>query len=93
MTVKTNAVTVTTTATALSTVPTDATSGQSVCPYNDSATVFYVGGSDVTASGAKKGVPVAANSYGPGFQLDGGESLYGITASGTASCIVLETGV
>ena len=53
--------------------------------FNTSATSFDVGGSGVT-SGA--GRPVAQNSSVV-FEFDGDEtSLYGITASGTASAAV-----
>lgn len=95
MTVKTTAVSVGTTATRLDQADDtgDRQPGESIAVYNDSSTVFYVGGADVTATGATKGVPVAANSWGPGLDLMTGDLVYGITASGTASAIVLETGL
>lgn len=94
MAVDNNAVSVTTTATRLDTAAeSDRPSGSALLLYNDGSVTVYVGGSAVTASGAKKGVPVLAASYGPSFQLAEDETLYAITASGTASVLVIESGV
>lgn len=94
MAVDNNAISVTTTATPLDTATeTDRAAGSSVLVYNDGSVTVYVGGGGVTASGAKKGVPVLAASYGPSFFLDPNERLYGIVASGTCSVIVVEAGI
>lgn len=95
MAVKTHVVSVTTGSRIDSLTDTDDGSvGQSLIPYNDSALVVYFGGSDVTASGATKGVPVAAGAYGPAFDLSGGDALYATSSSGAAANVtVLEIGV
>lgn len=94
MAVKSTVVAVATTATRLDTLnESDSRSGSSVALYNDGAATIYIGGSDVTTSGATKGYPVAAGSYGPGMDLGTEEALYGIVASGTVNMIVLETSI
>jgi hypothetical protein len=92
MAVKSRAVTVTTSATRLdSTTDQDAGgSGSSLAIYNASAATVYVGGSNVTTS---IGVPIAATSWGPGFDLDVSDQLYGIVAASTSEVRVLETGI
>lgn len=94
MAVKSTAVSVTTSATALDSADDsgDAQSGESVLVYNDGAATVYLGGPTVTTSGATKGVPVTAGSYGPGIDLNAGDRLYAIAGS-TVSVIVLEIGV
>lgn len=90
-----NVVSVGITATRLDTVADqgDRKAGESITIYNDGAATVYIGGASVTASGAKKGAPVPAASWGPGLDLGGDDGLYGIVASGTVNVIVLETGV
>lgn len=91
MATKSRAVTVATTATRLDTTDeTDSVSGSSLAFYNNGAATIYVGGSDVTTA---NGAPVPASSWSPGFDLDPGEALYGIVASGTVEARVLEGGV
>jgi hypothetical protein len=91
MAVKSRAVSVGTTATALDTVDeSDSQMGSSIAVYNNGASTVYVGGSDVTTS---NGVPVAAGSWGPSISLDGPERVYGIVASGTVEVRVLEAGI
>jgi hypothetical protein len=92
MAVKSRAVTVTTTATRLdsTTDQDDGMSGSSLAIYNASAATVYVGGSDVTTS---IGCPVAATSWGPGFDLGTGDALYGIVAASTSEVRVIEAGV
>lgn len=92
MTITTNAITVTTSPTPLTAAGADGKSGTSGLPFNDGAVTVFLGGSDVAASGAKKGVPVLAGTYGPGLDLSNGEILYGVVASGTCSVCVLEAG-
>lgn len=86
------AVTVTTTATRLDTAEKSGgvKPGSSIAIYNASASTVYIGmTSGVTTA---NGVPVAAASWGPSFDLDD-EAVYGIVASGTADVRVIETGV
>jgi hypothetical protein len=92
MAVKSRAVTVTTSATRLDTTTDqdDAMSGESFAVYNASAAVVYLGGSDVTTS---NGVPVAATSWGPSFDLSISDQIYGIVAASTSEVRVIETGV
>jgi hypothetical protein len=51
---------------------------------------LFVGGSGVTATGATKGLTIAAGSPPMDFELDIDVNLYGLTASGTASVSILE---
>lgn len=92
MSVKATAVSVTTSATRLDTVDdtADRQAGQSCAVYNNGAVIVYLGGSDVATA---SGVPVAAGSWGPSFDLATGDGLYGIVGSGTCDVRVLETGV
>jgi hypothetical protein len=92
MAAKSRAVTVTTSATRLdSTTDQDAGgSGSSCAIYNASAAVVYVGGSNVTTS---NGVPIAATSWGPSFDLDISDQIYGIVAASTSEVRVIELGV
>lgn len=65
--------------------------GSAALIYNDGTVTVYVGGADVTTSGATKGVPVE-----PGRSLPvagAGEVLYGRVAAATCDVIVLEIGV
>jgi len=89
MTVSSTAVPVTATATVLNVAETDQLPRYSLALYNSSAVTVYVGGSAVTTS---TGFPVAAaGSFS--VDLDRGEGLWGIVATGTASVIVLSQGV
>jgi hypothetical protein len=89
MTVSSAAVSVATTATILNASETDQIPRYTVALYNASAVTVFVGGSAVTTS---TGFPVAA---GASFSadLDKGEGLWGIVATGTASVIVLSQGI
>lgn len=83
-------VSVTTTATALTTAETDSRSGESIAVTNTDASVaVYLGPAGVTSS---TGYKLAAGAS-IGVDLDLGETLYGITASGTVVVGVLRTGV
>lgn len=85
------AVTVAATATLLNTAsPTDSVSGSSLAFYNNGSATIYVGGSNVTTA---NGAPVPASSWSPGFDVNPGESLYGIVASGTEEARVIEQGI
>jgi hypothetical protein len=64
--------------------------GSALTVYNASAATVYVGGADVTTA---NGAPVAATSWGPGFDLGIGDALYGIVAAATSEVRVLEAGV
>lgn len=92
MAVKSRAVSVTTAATRLDTVDTAAVNeaAQSVAFYNAGSVTVYIGGSAVTTAA---GTPVAASSWSPGIELAPGDGLFGIVASGTSECRVLEVGV
>lgn len=95
MAVRSTAISVGTTATALDLADDsgDSQSGESTLVYNDGAATVYLGGPAVTTSGATKGIPVTAGAYGPGLDLNSGDRLYGIVASGTVSVLVFEVGV
>lgn len=62
---------------------------QSVAVYNAGAATIHIGGAGVTTAA---GYPVAAGEH---FACDlaQGDPLYGICASGTVACRVLETGL
>lgn len=101
MAVKTASVTVAATATLLSGTDSDNIAGYSIAVQVPSggASVF-VGGSDVTSSGATKGWEVTPTTP---FSMDlrspkpndgvPTEALYGITASGTQAVTVIRSGV
>src|SRR5687768_2416603 len=95
MAVRSRLVSVTTTATALNNLATtggdDSIGGSAAVVYNNGSVTVYVGGADVTTSGATMGLPV-----GPGesVNVEGhGDVAYGIVATGTCDMIVLEVGV
>lgn len=97
MAVSSRAVSVATTATRLDTsTETGGQRGSSIAIYNNGSATIYLGGSTVTTA---TGTPVAAGTWGPGIELEGGagdvqhEGLYGIVASGTVEARVLESGV
>ena len=93
MTVKTAAVTVTTSATRLDTQA-DATRTfeggfQSTVTVYPAAQTVYVGGSDVTTA---NGMPIAAGAYAS-FDLGPDDQLWGVVAATTDATRVLQTGV
>lgn len=88
MAIKTQSVTVTTSATKLN-LPDDTNLGMSVALYNAGAATVYVGGSAVTTS---IGFPLAAGGT-LSLDLAAGEELYGIVASSTCAVNVLCQGV
>lgn len=92
MTVKSSAVSVTTSATRLDSADSadDGQPGQSVAVYNNGTATIYLGGSSVTTA---TGSPVPAGTWGPSMDLTPAEGLYGIVASGTQEARVLEVGV
>jgi hypothetical protein len=82
-------VTVGTTATAICT----ASIVGSVVIYNGGTGTLYVGGPNVTASGATQGVPVAASgSLSLVIAGDVARTIYGVVASGTAAVNFLYEG-
>lgn len=83
-------VTVTTTATRLTTAATDSVTGQAAVVKNDSAVNIDVGGDDVTAGA---GFLVEPGATVPAEMTSNADILYGIVASGTASMSVLENGI
>lgn len=88
MSVYSRLVSVGTTATALNSSPGSADSAAVI--YNDGAVTVYVGGTDVTTSGATKGLPFAAAAT---ISLEGqSDVLYGIVAASTCNVVVLEIG-
>lgn len=95
MAVHTPNVTVTTSATALNstsrytTVSGDKRTSTAASIYNDGAVVCYIGGSDVTTSGATKGLPLYP---GASMDIDGSEVFYGRVVTGTCNIIILEVG-
>lgn len=60
---------------------------RSLVVYNNSSSVIYIGGSDVTAT---NGMPVPASSYSPPIDAGPKMIVYGIVATGTANVRVLE---
>ena len=55
---------------------------------NDASNAIYIGASNVTASGATQGLKLAAGAN-INLQVDGGDSIYVISASGTPSTTIL----
>lgn len=89
MAVTTAAVTVGTTPTLLATGSKNGIhSAKPVEVYNDGTATIFVGGSNVAASGATKGRPIAVAESAV-FELESGDDLYGIVAAATQSAIVL----
>lgn len=89
MSVLSRAVSVTTTATRLDSTS-DSKLAASVAFYNIGAQTVYVGGSGVTTA---SGVPVAASSWSPGFDVREDEGLYAIVAATTCEVRVIEAGL
>lgn len=90
MAVSSSAVTVTNSATALNAASdSDSRAGFSVLVYNNGSSTVYIGGPSVTST---TGVPLTA-SNSISVDVYPGDVLYGITASGSVSCIVLSAGV
>lgn len=88
MAVKAKRVTVTTSPTKINSKPTDGQSGAGGQARNRGASSVFVGGSDVTTA---TGYEVEAGDV-IAFDLDHGEDIYGIVASGTCVMHVLEGG-
>lgn len=85
------AVTVATTATRLDTAAqTAGGTAQSVSIHNAGAATVYIGGTDVTTA---NGTPVAAGEHYAIGDLGQSDGIYGIVASGTVECRVLEVGL
>lgn len=56
--------------------------------FNGTATIVYLGGATVTASGAKQGIPLNPNSsFSVDIAFD--DVLYGIVVTGTAAINVI----
>ena len=89
MAVAARRVSVATTATLLTSVPSDSVSGQSILVKNKGSADVDLGPSGVTAGA---GFALSAGES-VSVDLSPGESLYGIAASGTVSCHVFEGGV
>lgn len=91
MSVAHNLVSVTTTATNILAGVTDARGGsRSVSVQNVSSVTVYLGGQGVTST--NYGFALAAGSS-VSYDLDKGERLYAVVATGTASVATLHTGV
>lgn len=88
MTIKAHRVTVDTSPTKINTAATDGLSGAGGQARNRGASSIYVGADDVTTA---TGYEVEAGDV-VAFDLDQGENLYGVTASGTCIMHVLEGG-
>jgi hypothetical protein len=82
-------VTVTTSATQLTSKPTDSTTGSSVAVKAPTDAALYVGGPGVTTS---TGFPVEAGERAT-FDLQNRDVLYGVLAASTGTVNVLETGI
>jgi hypothetical protein len=93
MAVRSRLVSVTTTATALNDLSGDGDNiaGSAAVAYNNGSVRVFVGGADVTTSGATTGLPV---DPGDSIAIEGiGDVAYGRVASGTCDVIVFEVGV
>jgi hypothetical protein len=76
--------TVTTVATPIATLPLTMGQGRAVQIQNNDSASIFVGGSNVTATGATKGhVILAGQTYQ--VWISGGDVIYGISAAGTAA--------
>lgn len=94
MAARSNAISVTTTAVPLNNNgETDDNIGCAAVFYNDGSVTAYLGGGDVTASGAKKGYPLVAGGEFAIEVTDKLDIVFARTASGTTTIIVFELGV
>ena len=89
MAIRTAQVTVGTTATKLNSAPTDRRADSSIAVTAPASGSFYIGKSGVTTA---TGFLVPAGTS-ISLDLQSGEDLYGVLASGSGSVAVLETGV
>lgn len=89
MATKGTRVSVAVTVTKLNTTGSDSVSGSSLLVRNRGAASIFLGASDVTTA---TGYEVLADESLP-VDIDAGEDLYAICASGTVACHVLEVGV
>ena len=76
--------TVQTTAQAMFTMPHTAGQGRAIQIFNGDSASIFIGASDVAASGATKGRTLAAGSNAQ-IWINGGDSIYAISAAGTAA--------
>lgn len=90
MAVSSAQVTVGTTATLLTAVEADTQAGSTLVITNASAVAVFIGPATVTTT---TGLSLAAGATLPRFELNAGESVYGVVATGTAAVHVLRTGV
>ncbi len=92
MAIKARRVTVTTTPTLLNTPDPNKYGGPEsiVARVPADGTTIDIGGPDVTANG---GLAVLPGEYSPAIQLEDGETLYAITATGTVTVHILEQGI
>ena len=83
-----NTVTLGTTVKALVKVPTGSGKVNVYISNNDSSNDFFIGASTVTATGATQGfrIPKSTNVT---LQVDGGDTIYAISAAGTPTASVL----
>lgn len=94
MTIQSLTVTITTAPTRLNTADDDGQHGSSCVIYNPGPATVYLGDGAVATAGLSKGAPVPAGTWGPSFDnVQPGEILYGVVASGTQDVTVLEQGV
>jgi len=87
--ISTAQVAVSTTAAKLTSTPTDSRAGSSIAITAPVAATLYIGGSGVTST---TGFAVAAGAS-VSLDLQSGEDVYGVLASGTGTAFVLRTGV
>lgn len=90
MAVKSSRVNVATSATRLDQATTDLVGGSSICVTNRHASASIDLGDAAVASGSGYELVAGASVT---ITLDGGEVLYGIAASGTVRCDVIQAGV
>lgn len=89
MAISTAQVAVSTTAAKLTSTPTDSRAGSSIAITAPAAATLYIGGSGVTST---TGFAVAAGAS-VSLDLQSGEDVYGVLASGTGTAYVLRSGV
>ena len=79
-----SATTVGTSATLLLTIP-DKSEAVAVLIFNDDNSAIWIGDSTVSTSGANVGIKISKSTTSTQFWMHAGDSLYGVSAAGTAA--------
>ena len=80
--------TVSTTAQAMFTMPVSAGQGRAIQIFNGDSASIFIGGSNVTASGATRGRTLTTGTNAQ-IWVNGGDTIYAISAAGTAAGAVV----